>query len=73
MSVAIVVDLLAGLAFLAGAVISMRKGAIQFKSGYRVQRTADPVGFFVLLIMLSCGGLFFFIMAALKLYDYTSH
>jgi hypothetical protein len=70
MTVNVVMQILGGLAFLAGAVISIKNGAIQFKSGYQLQRNTDPLGFWALVIILAGGGLFFFINVTFQLYHF---
>jgi hypothetical protein len=70
MALNIAIQIVGGLAFTAGAAISITKGAVQFKSGYQLQRARDPLGFWAAVIILGGTGLFFFISPATRLYQY---
>jgi hypothetical protein len=63
-----VMQILGGLALTAGAGISLKNGAVQFKSGFQLRRKTDPFGFWALVILLGSGGLFFLINITLQLY-----
>jgi hypothetical protein len=66
----IAMQIVGGLAFAAGAVISIVKGAVQFKSGYQLRRAYDPLGFWAAVIILGGTGLFFFVSPAIRLFQY---
>jgi hypothetical protein len=62
-----IILLFASIIFLSGAVRSVKNGAVQFKSGYQLRRSADPLGFWAIVIILGGGGFFFSGYAAFQL------
>ena len=58
----------ASLVFLTGAVLSIKNGAVQFKSGYQLRRSADPLGFWAVVVIFGGGGLFFSLYAVFRLF-----
>jgi len=49
---------IAGSVFILGALQCMYKGSIAFRSGRRVERSKDPVGFAGLVVFLFLAGVF---------------
>ena len=49
---------IAGGVFILGALQCMYKGSVGFRSGRRVERSKDPVGFWGLVVFLFLAGVF---------------
>ena len=52
--------LVAGVAFLAAALVSIKQHSVLFRTGYRLRRDADPFGYWgavVSLVVIGIGGI----------------
>ena len=66
-SQSILLMLVAGLAPLAGAVLAVWRGYLPLKTGFRIQRSSDPLEFWGCVIILAGIGLYCCIRSALDL------